>query len=247
MILLFDRRIDLTTHFEEIMPSRSIVSGTININVLLSFVVGVAIVIFMLGFAIFNPDPTPFSQWVFITVLALAAAGVGAVIPGMLEVQLPYVKAGGALALFLIVFLMKPAIIIGVDKARELVGPKISPSAVVHEYLEKVDNGDVQGAWSALDPESQARYPFDQYKSLVSGAREPLGPVKKRTEIGASKLDSPSGYPRGVYSITTFRTDFQSGVSHRESVAARAVDPKQWRVYEHNIDPNPLSSSSAAR
>ena len=40
----------------------------------------------------------------------LAAAGVGAMIPGMIDVTMnPIVRAGGAVALFVLVYLVRPA------------------------------------------------------------------------------------------------------------------------------------------
>lgn len=63
----------------------------------------------MLYVAFFIPNPTE-SQWfTFRVVLALAAAGVGALLPGLISVNAgPYVRAGGALALFVLVYWFNP-------------------------------------------------------------------------------------------------------------------------------------------
>jgi predicted signal transduction protein with EAL and GGDEF domain len=51
-----------------------------------------------------SPNPTD-SQWfVFRVTIALAAACIGAVIPGWISIGLPAIRAGGAIALFVLVY-----------------------------------------------------------------------------------------------------------------------------------------------
>jgi len=77
---------------------------------LAAFAFGVLFVIVLLVLAIWFKEPTPFQYLVFRVVLALAAAGVAAMIPGFLEVRLGRgVRAGGALAVFVIVYFYDPA------------------------------------------------------------------------------------------------------------------------------------------
>jgi hypothetical protein len=73
------------------------------------FIFGVVFVLLLVVLAIFFPNPTPFQYVIFKTVLALAAAGVGALIPGLLHVDIPAVRAGGALAIFVLVYQFSPA------------------------------------------------------------------------------------------------------------------------------------------
>ena len=74
------------------------------------FVFGVVFLSLMLILAIFFPSPTPFQYTVFRITLALAAAGVGALVPGMLNARVGgVVKAGGAMAVFVVVFFFSPA------------------------------------------------------------------------------------------------------------------------------------------
>jgi hypothetical protein len=59
----------------------------------------------ILVLAIAYPRPTPFQVFVFRTILSVAAAGAAALIPGFLEVEISnWVRAGGALAVFVIVY-----------------------------------------------------------------------------------------------------------------------------------------------
>lgn len=78
-----------------------------------AFAFGVIFVVVLLVLAMAVPNPTPFQYTVFRIVLSLAAAGVAAMIPGFIEVEVSgWVRAGGALAVFVIVFFYNPAAIV---------------------------------------------------------------------------------------------------------------------------------------
>lgn len=79
-------------------------------SILLAFVFGVVFVVAILALAVWIREPTSFQYEVFRIILALAAAGVAAVIPGILNVRFGnWLKAGGALAVFAIVYFKSPA------------------------------------------------------------------------------------------------------------------------------------------
>jgi hypothetical protein len=60
--------------------------------------------------AIVFPKPYPFQYQVFRIVLALAAAGFVSMTPGFIEVRIStFLRAGGALAVFAIVYFYNPA------------------------------------------------------------------------------------------------------------------------------------------
>ncbi len=80
-------------------------------NLVWSFVFGVVFIIVMLTIALLKPDPSAFQFKVFHTVLSLAGAGIGAMLPGFLEVKMKkYLRAGGAFAIFAIVY-FNPALL----------------------------------------------------------------------------------------------------------------------------------------
>jgi hypothetical protein len=77
---------------------------------LIVFIFGVVFTIAILGLAILFPEPKPFQYNVFKTVLALACAGIAAFIPGFIQVTInTYIRAGGAIAVFVIIFFNNPA------------------------------------------------------------------------------------------------------------------------------------------
>ena len=78
-----------------------------------AFLFGVIFVIGLLTLAIFFPSPTAFQYTIFRTVLALAAAGVAAMIPGFISLAISkWLRAGGALAVFAAVYFYNPAALV---------------------------------------------------------------------------------------------------------------------------------------
>jgi hypothetical protein len=85
-------------------------SEKIDIQIALAAAFGVVFIAVLIVIAITIPNPTPLQYLVFRITLALAAGGVAAVIPGILDVRIPnFVTAGGALAVFIIVYFYSPA------------------------------------------------------------------------------------------------------------------------------------------
>ncbi len=87
---------------------------SISNQVIVAFSFGVIFVIALMVIAIKFPNPTPFQYNVFRIILSLAAAGVGAMIPGFItaktnDTSFLFISAGGALAVFGIVYLVNPA------------------------------------------------------------------------------------------------------------------------------------------
>lgn len=81
-----------------------------NYEKILAFVFGVVFVVVLLYAAFAVPNPTAFQYTIFRIVLALAAAGVAGMFSGFLNIQISnWIKAGGALAVFVIVFFYAPA------------------------------------------------------------------------------------------------------------------------------------------
>lgn len=92
---------------------------------LIAFVFGVVFTSVLLILAIFFPNPTGFQFIVFRIVLALAAAGVAAMIPGILEVELSnWIKAGGALSVFIITYFYNPAQLFVLEPEKNVLIPE---------------------------------------------------------------------------------------------------------------------------
>lgn len=81
------------------------------------FAFGVVFVIALLILAIAFPEPTDFQYTIFRIVLALAASGVAAFVPGFIEVNVRnWVRAGGAIAVFVVIYFFSPAGLVSQSK-----------------------------------------------------------------------------------------------------------------------------------
>ncbi len=83
-------------------------------GVILAFIFGVIFVTALLAIVVFIPNPTSYQFEVIQIILALAAGGVAAMIPGFLNLKLGLgtnlaIRAGGALAVFAVVYFYSPA------------------------------------------------------------------------------------------------------------------------------------------
>ena len=80
---------------------------------IIAFAFGVAFIGVLLVLAITIPHPAPLKYSVFRVVLALAAAGVAAVIPGVLSVNISaWIRASSALSVFVVAFFYHPAAVV---------------------------------------------------------------------------------------------------------------------------------------
>ena len=80
------------------------------LTIILSFAFGVTFIVVILLIALLQPNPTSFQYTIFRAVLALAGAGVAAVLPGFIQVRFrKWLRAGGALAVFAILYFLNPA------------------------------------------------------------------------------------------------------------------------------------------
>lgn len=218
--------------------SLGLISGSLDINVVLAFAFGVIFLSVMLGFATWFPNPTPFQLRVYITALALAAAGVGAVLPGRFDFKYKtIVRGGGALGLFALVYLNQPAI---EEHSVRLVPPASSPRPVIDAYLKALDAGDIQNAWDQLDPVARGFVAanVDQMNELYKNAIKPLGAVVRRDLVGTATLENPVGFPVGLYRTYTFKTKFADPKGCRiEAISVRATQDLTWRVFSNQISP----------
>jgi hypothetical protein len=100
-------------------------------------ILGSAFLPILLVIALTVPDPPPLARKVFQTILALAAAGVAAIIPGLFNVKLTgFINAGGALGVFAVVYFFNPAEA-AVNVAKSIYRP---PEAQTRELIELTEH-----------------------------------------------------------------------------------------------------------
>jgi ABC-type transport system involved in multi-copper enzyme maturation permease subunit len=110
------------------------------------FAFGVLFVGVLLAVAFFFPRPSAFQYVVFRIVLALASAGVAAFIPGFISVVVSrWVRAGGAMAVFVIVYFFSPANLV-TKPNNDTLSPVVQQIRTVQQTTESGSNtAGVQG------------------------------------------------------------------------------------------------------
>lgn len=91
----------------------------------IGFGVGVAAVIAVVALVVINPNPSPAQFNVFRTVIALGGAGFALSLTGFLTLQMEYseksyIRAGGTLAVFVLLYLFSPATSLGAKPKPDL-------------------------------------------------------------------------------------------------------------------------------
>jgi hypothetical protein len=214
------------------------ISGSIDINIVLCFLFGVVFIAAMLVFAVLFPNPDPFPLKVFNVVLSLAAAGIGAALPGYFELKYKkLLRAGGALALFVIVFnsgnVIAPSVV-------RLVQPDTPPEPVAASFLSTIDSGDIVSAWQKMDPGVRDLLGNNvaDFNQIYSSYRAPLGSTVRRTFVGLNAANSPPGYPVGLYRMFQYITKFSNTSQCRaESLILRATNNLEWSVASYYLGP----------
>lgn len=78
----------------------------------LGFIFAVVVIVVILITTVTTPNPTSYQYTVYRIVLSLAAGGIGAVLPGLMEVKFKgWLRASGAAAFFAIVYFQSPALL----------------------------------------------------------------------------------------------------------------------------------------
>lgn len=190
----------------------------------------------MILIALNHPKPSDFAYLVFRLTLALSAAGVAAVIPGFISVKFgSTVRAGGAIAVFALVFYTNPASLV-VEDEEIVTAPPPGAMEAAESYLEKADTLDVDTAWSNLSATAKKWYPYDFFKPAYENVRVPLGNVEERNFVGAQKYDRQEGWPNGLYYAFLFTTTFSSGSEAMETIGVMKLSASgQWEPAGHTV------------
>lgn len=125
---------------------------------LLAFSAGAVFVAALLALAVLIPNPTPTQFETFRIVIALAAGCLAAVIPGFLNLQLSAGKrfalqAGGALAVFAVIYFFSPARWVSDPAPRPT--PPPGPLSQTEPHRELSQNNTSIGPFSPVIPDNR--------------------------------------------------------------------------------------------
>ncbi|OGB25754.1 MAG: hypothetical protein A3I66_05075 [Burkholderiales bacterium RIFCSPLOWO2_02_FULL_57_36] len=173
-------------------------------------------------------------------VSSLAAAGVGAALPGWLNIEYKnFVRAGGALGLFVLVFTYQPE-----RAVNQNIWPPSDAGKAVESHLEAIDKSAYASAYKRLAPEAIKRFSKDDFLLTFANYRAPLGEVESRQLGGIQGIAMLPDGTKGPFKVYSYITKFESGKTMNEVVWAMTVSNREWRVIFHNIFPCPGNECS---
>jgi hypothetical protein len=228
-------------------PKRSFVTGEIDIKTLIAFAFGAVFIISILVFTAVVKNPSPTEIWTYRIILALAAAGVAAVLPGFIDIKYKgFVQAGGAIGVFVLILVAFPApdptpapapaatpAKADTASSAEIVWPTEDPEFAARKYVDLVDNGKLVEAYEAID--KGVGLPWASFETSYKEGRIPMGTVVDRRQTGAQRGTELPGRPKGAYAVVTYQTKFAKEAMCREEVVSlRAMPDKTWRVTKHD-------------
>lgn len=209
----------------------------VSIEKIALFLFGVFFIIVMLAMAVAIPNPTPLQWRVFGLVLALIAAGIGAVIPGVIRIQVtPWVRGGGAAAFFVLVYLFNPAVIVSIDPTKPLPPPPdpMKAKAIAEKMVLLANASKFVELYDGMHSLYKETYPRDRFLEASMAVRAPFGQAIKSTFSGEQASSSVAN-PRGHFRVLTFVSQFQDGRQLTENAAVFANDSETWHPFGYTV------------
>jgi len=200
-------------------------------EIVTAFSFGVVFIVAIMTIAILRPNPTAFEYTVFRIVIALAAAGIGAILPGFLDVSFKkWLRAGGALAVFAVVYFFAPAALPStIDPP--IVEPSGDAKVASDQWLSLVDRGEYRQAYDSMaEGGFRKKYPFAQFEELIAAERKSLGPLVTRHLFSATPFESPPGAPKGAYRQYIYRSSFAGEKQAIYEGVWLAAENQHWQV-----------------
>lgn len=235
--------------FMEDPPKRSFVTGEIDVKALIAFVFGAIFIVTILVFTAVVKDPSPTAIWTYRVILALAAGGVAAILPGFIDVKYKtFVQAGGAIGVFVLVLVAFPAPKpeAALPKAEapakaetaadELAWPTDDPEFLARKYIDLIDSNKLVEAFETVDPTVGFRW--SSFEASYKAGRTPLGAVVDRRQTESKRGVDPPGKPKGAYAFVAYQTKYANDKKCWDEVVVLRVTPeKTWRVAGHEFLP----------
>lgn len=166
--------------------------------------------------------------------MALSAAGIGALLPGFLrlDVRLPVqggIRAGGALALFASVWFVNPATL-GI----EVQPPKEDARVLIDRFLSLTDALDHTAAYALFSKRTKERISEDAYVFMGRQVRDPLGRIGQRLLVSAGMPDEVNGVS-GPFVVHTYQGRFSGAKDVWAEVVSTIPENGAWRIYSYSV------------
>lgn len=98
------------------------------------------------------------------------------------------------------------------------------------QFLALVDQGHYGQSWDQAAGLFQRQVSRESWQKLISGVRQPLGPLVSRRVTSSQYLKSVPGAPDGEYVLILFATSFEHKQAAFETVTTMLDRDGHWRV-----------------
>ncbi|KHK65875.1 hypothetical protein JZ00_03615 [Pseudomonas frederiksbergensis] len=201
----------------------------------LAFIFGVIFVSIILYLSVTNPTLNSFTRMIFLVVLSLAAGGVGGILPGFIIAGDPnkLVRAGGALAVFLVVLYFGSRFI--PPTPDPLTKPVADPSLTSNKFVTAIDTAKYEEAYELTSKafKTEMNYFFFTENSKKITAK--LGIPNSRSMVEQKIMESPAGMAAGFYCYTTYTVDYsKSSVKIYQNInliGEKETNTNEWRIF----------------
>lgn len=161
------------------------------------FVLAVILLGITLGIVFFVPHLVPYQRFVLRATLAIAVAGIGAFIPGFLDLKMPpYIHAGGAIALFVLVYAFSPPPLRdGEDRQDQKLPTGVREQAITGRVSDRATRTAISGAEVTLSGRPESAHTDGAGNFSLSMKNE--APINGRVHLFIAK-EGYDGFDREV-------------------------------------------------
>lgn len=203
------------------------------------FLFGVIFLAVILTIVLLIPTPTLTQFFTFRLILALAAGGVGALIPGFIQFEHvlshgPLVRGGGAVAFAATVWFSNPAqfAIKSIEDP-----PAFDAGPYMAEYIVALDMENHSLSYALLSKLDRASISAVAYSQLITNARKPLGkriagPFLQNTAT-ASQLNGRNG----PFIFNAYQSTFAKKLGVWLEIAGVVAEEGKWKMHSYTIQP----------
>lgn len=200
------------------------------------FTFGVVFLIVILVLVLKFPVLTQDQFFVFKLILALSAGGVGALLPGFLnmDIRLPIkggIQAGGALALFASVWFINPS-----DIGVKVIPPPKDAEIIINQFLKLTDAHDYKSAYGLYSKLLKDRIKEDTYIKMGKLVSDPLGNMVQREVISTANPDEIAGIQR-PFVVYVYQTKFSKVSGVWAEVVTVVAEDGDWKLYGYQVGP----------
>lgn len=203
------------------------------------FAFGVIFLAAILTLLVIIPKPSLAQFFGFRLTLGLAAAGVGAFIPGFIhfEQALPHkglLRCGGALALFAAVWFTNPAKYV-IDELSP--PPKEDAKEYIERFIKINDGPDIALGYALLSDREKASFSLSSFQQLVGNVRKPLGERTAGPILWMSSSPDEILGRKGPFVFNTYQSTFSGKPGVWVEVGGVVAEAGRWKLYAYTIGP----------